>query len=362
MSAYPTSAPAIEFRGVTKRFGRTVAVDDVSLEIHDRELVALVGPSGCGKSTLLLLAAGMLAPDGGRVSVAGDVVAGAGRWTPPERRGVGIVFQDTALFPHLRVEQNVAFGLGRSAGRAARVAELLDLVELGGLGSRFPHELSGGQQQRVALARALAPRPRVVLFDEAFGNLDGDLRASLRAQTVAALRDAGAAGVFVTHDRDEALATGERVVVMQAGRVEQVASPAAAFHQPASRFVATLLGEADFLRGDQRGDTARTELGDLVCVPEGAGPVDVMVRPHEVGFAVHADGPARVVGREFRGAHHVYTLRLASGALVRSLQPHVVDLPVGTRVLPSVDGAHPLRSFSRPGDGRRVADMSAFAR
>jgi iron(III) transport system ATP-binding protein len=336
---------AVELRGVSKRFGRTVALDDVTLEVGAGELVALVGPSGCGKSTLLLMAAGMLAPDTGTVSVAGEVVAGAGRWTPPERRGVGIVFQDTALFPHLRVDQNVGFGLGRDPGRAGRVAELLELVDLAGLGSRFPHELSGGQQQRVALARALAPRPRVVLFDEAFGNLDGDLRASLRAQTVAALHDAGAAGVFVTHDRDEALSTGERVVVMHDGRVEQVASPAEAFHQPANRFVATLLGEADFLPGQQHGDQASTELGTVECVPGVTGAVDVMLRPHEVGFVVEGHGAARVVRREFRGSHHVYTLRLASGVTVRSLQPHVVDLPVGTTVSPVAVGDHPLRSF-----------------
>jgi iron(III) transport system ATP-binding protein len=280
-------------------------------------------------------------------------VAGAGRWTPPERRGVGIVFQDTALFPHLRVDQNVGFGLGRDPGRAARVAELLELVDLVGLGSRFPHELSGGQQQRVALARALAPRPRVVLFDEAFGNLDGDLRASLRSQTVrrCTMRVPPASSSRTTATRR--CSTGERVVVMHGGRVEQVASPAEAFHQPSTRFVATLLGEADFLPGQQHGDQASTELGMVECVPGVAGAVDVMLRPHEVGFDVAAGATAQVVRREFRGSHHVYTLRLASGATVRSLQPHVVDLPVGTAVSPVAVGDHPLRSFARTGEASR---------
>ena len=233
---------ALELRGVCKRYGRTTAVDDVSLQVADGELVALVGPSGCGKSTLLMLAAGLLAPDGGEVSVGGRVVAAPGTWVPPEDRRVGVVFQDAALFPHLRVADNIAFGLPRGRDRAGRVDELLELVDLPGHGRRYPHELSGGQQQRVALARALAPRPSVVLFDEAFGNLDHGLRGSVRDATAAALRDAGAAGVFVTHDQGEALAVGERVCVMREGRFEHVGEPADAFHRPATRFVATLLG------------------------------------------------------------------------------------------------------------------------
>ncbi len=328
-------APALELRGVTMRFGDVLAVDDVTLTVAERELVALVGPSGCGKSTLLSLIAGILAPsagDAGEIRVGGRVVAGRGRWVEPERRQVGVVFQDSALFPHLSVADNVAFGLRRGGGRRERVAEMLDLVELGGLGSRFPHELSGGQQQRVALARALAPRPRVVLFDEPFANLDQNLRVSVREEVVGALHAAGATGVFVTHDQSEALALGDRVAVMRAGRLEQVARPEAAFHAPATRFVATFLGEADFLPAERDGGGVRTELGRCEADWTVEGPVEVMLRPHEVGLAASATGPGRVVAREFRGGFHLYTVRLPSGATVRSLQPHTLHARVGDPV------------------------------
>ena len=338
---------ALELRGVAKRYGRTTAVDDVTLSVGDGELVALVGPSGCGKSTLLMLAAGLLEPDAGQVLVDDRVVAGGGAWVPPEDRRVGVVFQDAALFPHLRVADNIAFGVPRGRDRAARVAELLELVDLPGHGRRYPHELSGGQQQRVALARALAPRPSVVLFDEAFGNLDHGLRSSVRDATAAALRGTGAAGVFVTHDQGEALAVGERVCVMREGRFEHVGEPADAFHRPATRFVATLLGEADFLPGHQSGAVVATEVGKLEATPEASGDVEVMLRPHEVVFTPDADGTARVVRREFRGATYLYTLRLPSGAHVRALVPHTVDVAAGTAVTVEVEAGHPLRSFAR---------------
>jgi iron(III) transport system ATP-binding protein len=343
-----SGVPAVELRGVTRRFGRTVAVDDVSLAVGAGELLALVGPSGCGKSTLLMVLAGLQEPDAGTVSVLGRTVAGAGTWVPPEQRSVGVVFQDAALFPHLRVEDNVAFGLPRSRHRELRVQHLLELVDLAGYGRRYPHELSGGQQQRVALARALAPRPGAVLFDEAFGNLDAGLRASVREQTVAVLREEGAAGVFVTHDQGEALAVGDRVAVMHDGRLEHVGAPEHAFHAPASRFVATFLGEADFLPGDQRGAQVHTELGPLPAVVDDVtarGPVEVMLRPHEVTFTPDTDGEAQVAGREFRGASYLYTLQLPSGARVRSLRPHTVEHPVGARVRVEVEAGHPVRSF-----------------
>ena len=343
------SPAAVMLTGVSKLFGRTPAVDRVDLEVAAGELVALVGPSGCGKSTLLLLIAGLLEPDAGTVAVDGQVVAGPRSWVPPEQRRVGVVFQDAALFPHLRVADNVAFGLPRGAERSARVAELLELVDLPGLGRRYPHELSGGQQQRVALARALAPRPSVVLFDEAFGNLDSSLRTSVREATAAALRASGAAGVFVTHDQTEALAVGERVAVMHAGRLEHVADPAEAFHAPATRFSATLLGEADFLPGTQDGSLVTTEVGTLAATPAGSGPVDVMLRPHEVDFSADPAGGAVVERREFRGASYVYVLRLASGACLRSVQPHTADVPLGTLVRPVVAAGHPVRTFPAGG-------------
>ncbi len=338
---------ALELRGVCKRYGRTTAVDDVTLAVADGELVALVGPSGCGKSTLLLLAAGLLEPDAGQVLVGDRVVAGGGAWVQPEDRRVGVVFQDAALFPHLRVADNVAFGVPRGRDRAARVRELLELVELADHGRRYPHELSGGQQQRVALARALAPRPSVVLFDEAFGNLDHALRSSVREATAAALRSAGAAGVFVTHDQSEALAVGDRVCVMREGRFEHVGEPADAFHRPATRFVATLLGEADFVSGHQSGVGVATEVGTLEATPEASGDVEVMLRPHEVVFAPDPAGSARVVRREFRGATYLYTLVLPSGAHVRALVPHTLDVAPGTAVTVEVEAGHPLRSFPR---------------
>jgi iron(III) transport system ATP-binding protein len=336
---------ALELSGVVKRFGRTTAVDDVSLTVADGELVALVGPSGCGKSTLLMLAAGLLEPDAGRLCVDDRLVAGNGTWVPPEDRRVGVVFQDAALFPHLRVADNVAFGVPRGRDRAGRVAELLDLVELPDLGRRYPHELSGGQQQRVALARALAPQPSVVLFDEAFGNLDHALRAAVRDATARALRATGAAGVFVTHDQGEALAVAERVAVMRRGRFEHVGEPADAFHRPANRFVATLLGEADFLPGRQDGDVVETEAGRLTATPAGRGDVEVMLRPHEVVFAADPTGSARVLRREFRGATYLYTLALPSGATVRALVPHTLDVAPGTAATLRIDAGHPVRAF-----------------
>ncbi len=338
---------ALELRGVGKRYGRTTAVDDVSLSVADGELVALVGPSGCGKSTLLLLAAGLLEPDAGTLLVGDRVVAGAGTWVPPEDRRVGVVFQDAALFPHLRVAENVAFGLPRGRDRGDRVGALLKLVGLPDHGRRYPHELSGGQQQRVALARALAPRPSVVLFDEAFGNLDASLRSSVRDATAAALRETGAAGVFVTHDQGEALAVGERVCVMREGRFEHVGEPADAFHRPATRYVATLLGEADFVPGRQSGTVVTTEVGDLAATPGAAGEVEVMLRPHEVGFRLEPAGTARVVRREFRGATWLYVLALPSGAQLRALVPHTVDVAPGACVTVEVEAGHPVRSFPR---------------
>jgi iron(III) transport system ATP-binding protein len=333
--------PALVLEGVTKRYGSTLAADSLDLSAAPGELVTLVGPSGCGKSTTLRLVAGLERPDEGTIKIAGEVVADGRRFQQPEHRRVGLVFQDHALFPHLSVARNVAFGLNGVPRnqRRARVAEVLDLVRLGHLAGRYPHELSGGEQQRVALARALAPRPAVVLLDEPFSSLDESLRAQVRADTVAALRETGTTGMLVTHDQTEALSVGDRVVVMRGGRIEQVDTPERVFEQPASRFVASFMGDADFLPAHVRDALLTCEIGVVSTVP-GWGScdldVDVVLRPHEVALSLDPASPAHVVAVEYHGAFVLHTVRLASGTTLRSWQPHAVRHPVGTAVAVTV--------------------------
>ncbi|HEX6875414.1 MAG TPA: ABC transporter ATP-binding protein [Nocardioidaceae bacterium] len=334
-------APALVLEGVSKRYGSTVAADSIDLTAARGELVTLIGPSGCGKSTTLRLVAGLERPDEGTVRIAGEVVADRRHFRQPEQRRVGLVFQDHALFPHLTVAHNVAFGLHKMprTDREARVGEVLDLVRLGHLAARYPHELSGGEQQRVALARALAPRPAVVLMDEPFSSLDESLRAQVRADTVAVLRETGTTGMLVTHDQTEALSVGDRVVVMRGGRVEQVDTPERVFEQPASRFVASFMGDADFLPAHVRDALLTCEIGVVSTVPGWADcdvDVDVVLRPHEVALAVDPHSAAHVVAVEYHGAFVLHTVQLASGATLRSWQPHAVRHPVGTAVAVSV--------------------------
>jgi iron(III) transport system ATP-binding protein len=333
--------PALVLEGVTKAYGSTVAVDSVDLTAAPGELVTLVGPSGCGKSTTLRLVAGLERPDRGAIRIAGERVADRRHFQEPEQRRVGLVFQDHALFPHLTVAQNVGFGLHRMPrpGRRERVLEVLDLVRLRHLAGRYPHELSGGEAQRVALARALAPRPAVVLLDEPFSSLDESLRAQVRADTVAVLRETGTTGMLVTHDQTEALSVADRVAVMREGRIEQADTPERVFEQPATRFVASFMGDADFLPAHVRGALLTCEIGVVSTVPGWADrdvDVDVVLRPHEVALTPDPSSSSRVVGVEYHGAFVLHTVRLASGRTLRSWQPHAVRHPAGTAVRVSV--------------------------
>ena len=320
---------------VCKRFGRDAApaVDDLSLRVAEGEILALLGPSGCGKTTTLRLIAGLEIPDAGTITLRGRVVAGPGHGVPPEERGVGIVFQDYALFPHLTVGDNVGFGLSR-ATRRDRVDDVLDLVGLRGLSTRYPHELSGGQQQRVALARALAPAPAVMLLDEPFSNLDADLRAQMRDEVERILRASATTAVFVTHDQEEAFTLADRVGVLRAGRVEQVATPSQIYHRPATRFVASFVGAADFLPGVVTGLGIVTEVGTFANVEqlEVGVRLDVMVRPDDITFVPETDGSGTIIRRYFRGSETVYCIRLPSGHRVHSSQPSASILPTGMRV------------------------------
>jgi iron(III) transport system ATP-binding protein len=335
------------------RRGDIAAVDDLSLSVEQGEIVALVGPSGCGKTTTLRLVAGFERPDAGSITIAGTRVAGAGSvFVPPERRHVGVVFQDFALFPHLTVGANVGFGLPAGAGRAARVRQMLDLVGLGEVAERYPHQLSGGQQQRVAVARALAPAPTLLLLDEPFSNLDADLRAQVRAVVQTAIRATGSTALFVTHDQEEAMELADRVGVMSIGRIEQLEAPDVIYHYPSSRFVAEFLGAAAFLPGVVTADGITTELG-LVARPTRAAvvgsTVDVLVRPDDVTFTPSAGGNAVVTGRVFRGAEVRYTVTLGSGFRLPCSQPSATTVPVGTQVRAAVHLDHVVAFPARGG-------------
>ena len=274
-------APLLEVRGLVVRYGDAVAVDHADLRVPHGGITAILGPSGCGKTSLLRAIAGFGEVAAGEIEIAGHRVVGGGTWVPPERRHVGMVFQEGALFPHLTVSGNVGYGLRGAADAADRVTEVLRLVGLEDLASRFPDELSGGQQQRVALARALAPRPSLVLLDEPFANLDAVLRVHLREEVRRILRDVGATAVLVTHEQEEALSIADVVAVMDGGRMVQVGAPEEIYHRPATAAVAAFVGGGQTLACRVEAGRARTVLGD-VAVDAADGPALLLVRPEDL--------------------------------------------------------------------------------
>jgi iron(III) transport system ATP-binding protein len=340
--------PLLKLAQLTKRFGRdrAPAVEGLTLAVERGEILALLGPSGCGKTTTLRLIAGFETPDTGRVIIGDRVMADAERGlaVPPEERGVGVVFQDYALFPHLTVEDNVAFGLHSLSRdqRRQRVRAVLDLVGMLDLAGRYPHEVSGGQQQRVAVARALAPAPALILLDEPFSNLDADLRAQMRDEVEKVLRGTGITAVFVTHDQEEAFTIADTVGVLNEGRLEQVAPPEAIYHHPATPFVAEFVGAADFLPGIVTSEGVVTEVGVFGNVEgrELGEKVKVMIRPDDITFVPAQDGEAVIQRRYFRGPETLYCLGLASGHRVHSSQPSAAAFSTGMRVRPEAHVLH----------------------
>ena len=311
--------PLLHVHCLSKTFhdGMLPVVNGLSFEVGEGELFALLGPSGCGKTTALRLIAGFMQPDRGSIRLDGRLLADEHTFVPPEKRGIGFVFQDYALFPHLTVAQNVAFGLKgvKRTERDARVREVLKLVGLEGLEARLPHALSGGQQQRVALARALAPRPRLLLLDEPFSNLDALFRHEMRDRVRAILKAEGVTAVLVTHDQEEALLFADRLAVMQSGRLDQTGTPEEIYLTPRTLFVAQFLGQTNLVLTHAHGTTADSVFGPLRLHRAAEGPVLVSIRPEH--FAItsapdHGDAmEATVLTRAFKG--HDITYRVQVG-------------------------------------------------
>lgn len=337
---------AVKCEQISKLFSHTPAVRNVSLAVEQGEILALLGPSGCGKTTTMRLIAGFEQPDQGRILIGGREVVGPNCFVPPEQRQVGMVFQNYALFPHMTVAANVAYGLSRQRATEARVGEMLELVGLAGMGKRMPHELSGGQQQRVALARALAPQPHVLLLDEPFSGLDESLRDQVRGEVARILRESQSTVIVVTHNQDEALFLGDRVAVMNAGFVEQVAQPELLYLEPSTRFVAEFMGAAFFFQGVARSEGLETELGFLEQPMASSGSaVEIAARPDDLTLIADDHGPARIIETTYRGGSYLYSVRLPSGTMVRCEASHTHYYAPGTAVQVALTPGHPLAYF-----------------
>ncbi|MEO8297972.1 MAG: ABC transporter ATP-binding protein [Burkholderiales bacterium] len=344
MSSPAPASPWLALHHVTLGYDRKTVVEGLDLQLARGSIGCLLGPSGCGKTTVLRAVAGFETVQAGEVRLDGELVSAPGVHLAPEQRRIGMVFQDHALFPHLTVAQNVAFGLQGQARSAQRVAEMLDTVGLGHAAQRYPHELSGGQQQRVALARALAPAPRLMLLDEPFSSLDVELRERLGAELRALLKATDTTALLVTHDQHEAFAIADEIGVMRDGRIQQWASAYRLYHEPANRFVADFIGQGAFLPGEVvDGHHVHMELGTaysehaIRCTEHGdlcgsGCAVDVLVRPDDVVHDDSAPTQARVLHKAFRGAEFLYTLALDSGATVLSLVPSHHDHAIGERI------------------------------
>jgi len=316
----------IVLTNLNKGFGDVMAVNDITLCLEKGQILTLLGPSGCGKTTLLRLIAGFESPTSGTIHIAGKRVAGEGTWVAPEKRQVGMVFQDYALFPHLTVEKNIAFGLKKRSAdeRRQRIEEVIQITGLNGLEKRYPHELSGGQQQRVALARTLAPEPVVILLDEPFSNLDAALRTQMRKEIPRILRESGSTAIFVTHDQKDALTISDKIAILNQGVVQQIGTPREVYRYPENEFVASFIGETNILKGTLKKDCVETSFGLIPCTPTHSlplgAPISVSVRPESI--IVDPTGPFSGLVKEVSYSGNVSDAEVAIGDIVLHLHLH----------------------------------------
>ena len=334
-------------------FGRTAVLQGFGFDLEAGEIACLLGHSGCGKTTALRAVAGFEQPERGRIALQGRTLSDGRLFVPPHLRRIGMVFQDYALFPHLNVADNIAFGLsGRSAeARKARVAELLALIGLPDYGGHYPHQLSGGQQQRVALARALAPKPELVLLDEPFSNLDADLRARLSKEVRSLLKQENTSALLVTHDQQEAFAMADKIGIMADGRLQQWDTPYNLYHNPATPAIAGFIGQGVLLRGQMSGShCVRLALGEFCgVVPhhcQSCREVDVLLRPDDVVHDDNSPVSAEVLDKDFKGSYFIYTLKLDSGEIVLAHVPSHHNHPIGSRIGIRLELEH-LIAFAR---------------
>lgn len=337
----------LDVDAITCGYDGVAVVEDFSFALNEGEIACLLGPSGCGKTTALRAIAGFVQPSAGAIALRSQTIASASFSLPPEKRRVGMVFQDYALFPHLNVCDNVTFGLrGKTPREKERVCEeLLTLVKLQDMGQRFPHELSGGQQQRIALARALAPEPELLLMDEPFSSLDVELRRSLALEVRRILKARGMTAIIVTHDQQEAFAVADRIGVVNEGRIQQWDTPFNLYHEPATRFVANFVGHGVFLSGhlvDR--NSVLTELGKISgnrCYDWlDNTPVELLLRPDDVIHDSGSEQRAEVVAKVFTGTATLYTLQLPTGSVIQSAFPSHHDYHVGDEVGIRIEADH----------------------